>query len=192
MFGCGHPHLYWSGSGRASWGTAISGFCQQVLLGISNSVWVWCQQMGWIPRWGSLWVAFPSVSAPLFVPEFTFDRRNSGILEFLKWVGSPQLGAVAIHWIWSPQVLSLLCWVFRLMSSLLGSGTLSGPWHLRLSSGSLQFPLPHCYTPPFKFLILCTSPPSPVSEPAPFPLPLLSSSQIPLSLYLLRLFYAKS
>ena len=23
------------------------------LLGISNSVWVWCQQMGWIPRWGS-------------------------------------------------------------------------------------------------------------------------------------------
>jgi len=26
--------------------------------------------MGWIPRWGSLWMAFPSVSAPHFVPEF--------------------------------------------------------------------------------------------------------------------------
>jgi hypothetical protein len=38
MFGC--MHLYWSGSG------------QQVLLVISKSVWVWCLQMGWIPRCG--------------------------------------------------------------------------------------------------------------------------------------------
>jgi len=30
--------------------TAIPTSCQQALLGISNSVWVWCQQMGWIPR----------------------------------------------------------------------------------------------------------------------------------------------
>ena len=40
-------HLYWSGFGRVSQGTAIPGSCQQVLLGISNSVWVWCLQMGW-------------------------------------------------------------------------------------------------------------------------------------------------
>jgi hypothetical protein len=26
--------------------------------------------MGWIPRWGSLWMAFPSVSAPHFVSLF--------------------------------------------------------------------------------------------------------------------------
>jgi hypothetical protein len=42
MVGCEHVHLYWSGSGRASQETAI----QQALLGISNSVWVWCLQMG--------------------------------------------------------------------------------------------------------------------------------------------------
>jgi hypothetical protein len=24
--------------------------------GIINSVWVWCLHMGWIPRWGSLWM----------------------------------------------------------------------------------------------------------------------------------------
>jgi hypothetical protein len=68
MFGCEHLYLYLSGTGRASQGTAISGFCQQALLGIRNSVWVWCLQMGWIPRWGSLWMAFPSDAAPLLVP----------------------------------------------------------------------------------------------------------------------------
>jgi hypothetical protein len=78
MVGCEHPHLYWSGSGRASQETAVSLSCQQALLGISNSVWVWCLHVGWIPRWGSLWKAFPSVSVPLFVPVFTLDRSNSG------------------------------------------------------------------------------------------------------------------
>jgi hypothetical protein len=33
----------------------------------SASVWVWCLHVGWIPRSGSLRMAFPSVSAPLFV-----------------------------------------------------------------------------------------------------------------------------
>jgi hypothetical protein len=33
-------HLYWSDTGRTTQGTAISGTCQQVLLGISNSIWV--------------------------------------------------------------------------------------------------------------------------------------------------------
>ena len=88
MIACMHQHLYLSGSGRASQGTAIIGSCQQVLLGISNSVWVWCLQMEWIPRWGSLWMAFPSLSALLFVPAFPFDRRNSGFI-FLRWVCDP-------------------------------------------------------------------------------------------------------
>ena len=70
MFGCKHPHLYWSGSGRASQKRAISGSCHQSILGICTSVWGWCLHVGWIPRWGSLWMAFPSVSVPLFVPVF--------------------------------------------------------------------------------------------------------------------------
>ena len=36
-----HPLLYLSGTGRNSQGTAISGFCQHVLVGLYNSVWVW-------------------------------------------------------------------------------------------------------------------------------------------------------
>jgi hypothetical protein len=45
MFGWVYLHLYWFNSGRASQGTAKPGSPQQALLGISNSVWVWCQQM---------------------------------------------------------------------------------------------------------------------------------------------------
>ena len=55
----------------------MSGSCQQELLGIGNSVWVWCLQMPWIPRWGSFWIAFPSISVPLFVLAVSFDRRSS-------------------------------------------------------------------------------------------------------------------
>jgi hypothetical protein len=89
MVGCLHPHLFWSSSSRASQGeAAYIGSCQQVLLGISNSVWVWGLQIGYIPRWGSLWMAVPSVSAPLFVLVFPLDRRNSGLI-FLRWVGDP-------------------------------------------------------------------------------------------------------
>jgi hypothetical protein len=38
MVGCEPLHLYWSGSGRASQETAVSGSCQQALLGIHNCV----------------------------------------------------------------------------------------------------------------------------------------------------------
>ena len=68
--GCEQLPLYLSDSGRSSQEKAISGSCQQALLGIHSSVWVWCLKMGWIPRWGSLWMTFPSVSASLFVPYF--------------------------------------------------------------------------------------------------------------------------
>ena len=50
------------------------------------------------------------------------------------------------------QVLSPLCWVFQLISSLLGPGNLLGPWHLGLFSGYPQFPIPYCYTSLFNFL----------------------------------------
>jgi hypothetical protein len=41
--------------------------CQQNLVGISNSVWIWWLFIGWIPGWGSLWMLLPPVSAPNFV-----------------------------------------------------------------------------------------------------------------------------
>ena len=68
MVGC--EPLYLSGSGRASRETAISGSCQHALFGIHNSVWVCWMYMEWVPRSGSLWMTFPSGSAPLFVPVF--------------------------------------------------------------------------------------------------------------------------
>jgi hypothetical protein len=74
MVGCEHPHLFQSGSGRASQETAISGSCQQALLGISNSDWVWCLHRGWIPRWGNLLMAFPSVSIPCLILHFFFRQ----------------------------------------------------------------------------------------------------------------------
>ena len=121
-------------------GIAIPGSCQQVLLGICNSVWGWCLKMGWIPRWGSLWMAISSVSDPFFVPAFPLERNHSG-LKILRWVGGPflQLWSLPMHWIWSLQVQSPLCWVFQLMSSHLGPGELLLSWHLGLSSGYSQF-----------------------------------------------------
>ena len=139
---CKHLQVYWSGSERASQETAISDSCQQARLGISNSVWVCCLHMGRTPRWGSLWSAFPSVSALLFVPIFPLDRNNSG-LKILRWVVGPipQQGDVPNLWIWSLQVLSPLYWVFQLMSSLLGPGSLLLSWHLGLLGGYPQFPI---------------------------------------------------
>ena len=102
----------------------------------------------------------------------------------------PQLGALPNFWIWSLQVLPLLCWAFQLISSPLGSGSLLLSWHLGLAGGFPQFPIPHWYTPLFKFLRLCMpflSPPLLLSVPLyplPLPLPILSSSQVPPTLCL--------
>ena len=35
--------------------------------------------MGWIPRWGSLWMTFHSISAQHFVSLVSLDRSNSGL-----------------------------------------------------------------------------------------------------------------
>ena len=64
---CEHSFLYLPGSGITSQETTISGSCQQSLSGIYNSVWVWWLYMGWIPRWGSLWMDHPFFLAPNFV-----------------------------------------------------------------------------------------------------------------------------
>ena len=58
-----HPPLHLSATGRASQETAISGYCQQVFVGIHNSDWAWWLYMGLISLWGSLWMVFHSGSA---------------------------------------------------------------------------------------------------------------------------------
>jgi hypothetical protein len=136
MVGCEILSLHLSGFGRASQETAITGSCQQALLGISNNVWGWWLNMRWIPRWGSLRMAFPLVSPVLFVT--VFPRSHSG-LKFWRWVGGPipQPEVMPNLWIWSLQVLPSLCWLFQLMSSPLGPGSLLLSWHLGLSSSPL-------------------------------------------------------
>ena len=88
MVGSKHPHLYWSVAGRTSHVTATPGSCQQTPLVISNGVWVWCLQTGWVPRWGSPWATLPSVSVPYFCPCFSFGQEHSGF-KALRWVDGP-------------------------------------------------------------------------------------------------------
>ena len=132
--------------------------------------------MGWIPRWGSLWMTILLVSAPFLVPAFPFDRKISGLI-ILRPIGGP------INW---GKCLSTGNGLYRFyFPTLFISGNVQnfeswnilGPWYLGLSSGYYQLQLPHCYTPTFKFLTICTSPPSsPISEltllcPSPSSLP---------------------
>jgi hypothetical protein len=105
MVGCGHPPLYLSGSGKASQERAIAGFCQQALHSIHNNVWVWWLYMGWIPRCCSLWMAFPSISAPHCECKCKLDcRRISGIS--VK-TSIPQVLIVKVVLIYQKDLLSL-------------------------------------------------------------------------------------
>jgi hypothetical protein len=75
--------------------------------------------MGWIPSWGSFYMAFPSVSGLLFVPVFHLDRNKYG-LKFWRWEDDPipQPGAMPNFWIWSDfplldisaNVIPVGCW----------------------------------------------------------------------------------
>jgi hypothetical protein len=56
--------------------------------------------MGWIPRWGSLQMAFPSVSVPLFVPVFPLDKSNWKFLRKLDIV-LPEDSAIPLLGIYS-------------------------------------------------------------------------------------------
>ena len=101
-----YPHLYLSGSGRASQGTAIPGSCQQALL---TSALVFgigvCRWDGSLGGAVSEWPFLQSLLY-LFVPAFPLERNNSGII-FLRWVCSPipQPREVPNRRIWSLQVL---------------------------------------------------------------------------------------
>jgi hypothetical protein len=100
MDGCEHPLLYLSGIGRASQETAISGSCQQGLVGIPNSVCFWWLFMGWVPRWVSLWMVIPTVSASHFV-----SVTPSMCILF------PLLRRTQISTRWSSFFLSFMCFV---------------------------------------------------------------------------------
>ena len=105
MDDCEHSLLYLSGTGRASQETAISGSCQQALVGIHNSVWVWWLYMGWIPRWGSLWMVIPSVSTPHFVSV----TPSMGVL-------FPLLRKIRLSILWSSLFLSFLWFVICILA----------------------------------------------------------------------------
>jgi hypothetical protein len=64
---CEHPLLYLPCTGIASQETAISWSFQQNLAGVCHGVCVWWLVMGWIPRWGSLWMIHLFDLAPNFV-----------------------------------------------------------------------------------------------------------------------------
>ena len=97
---CEHPLLYLPGTGRAPQETAISGSCQQALVGICNSVWVWWMFMEWIPRWNSLWMVLPSVFALHFV-----SVTPSMVILF------PLLRRIEVSTLWSSFFLSFMWFV---------------------------------------------------------------------------------
>ena len=105
MDDCEHPLLYLSGTGRASQETAIPGSSQQALVGIHNSGWFWWLFMGWIPKWGSLWMVNPSVSAPQVVSVTPF----MGVL-------FPLLRRTEVSTLWSSYLLSFM----RFVNCILG------------------------------------------------------------------------
>jgi hypothetical protein len=95
---CEHPLLYLPGTALASHETAISGSFQQNLSSICNSVWVWWLIIGWIPRWGSLWMVLPF----LLIPNFVSVTPSMGIL-------FPILGRNEVSMHWSSFFLIFLC-----------------------------------------------------------------------------------
>jgi hypothetical protein len=131
--------------------------CKHILASTIVSVEVWWLQMKWIPRWESLWMAFPLVSASFL--SLHFFRQEQFWVKTLKWVGGPipLLRAMSIYWMWSLLMLSHQCWVFWLMSSSLGSGSHSHPWCLGFSSDFSQLPTSHCYLYLFILLALWNS-----------------------------------
>jgi hypothetical protein len=96
MVGCKLLLLYLSGTSKASQETALSGSCQQELLGICNNVWVWSLYMGWIPRWGSLCMNFPSyLCVKNFKKEIKNDHRRWKYLS-CSWIRGINIVKMAI------------------------------------------------------------------------------------------------
>ena len=97
MDGHENPLLYLSGTGRDSQETAMSVSCQQALVGIHNSDWVWELYMRLVSRWDSHWMTVPSVS----VPDFVSVSPPIGIL-------NPLLRRTDVSILWSSFFLSFI------------------------------------------------------------------------------------
>jgi hypothetical protein len=138
-----------------------------------------CLHVGWISRWGSLYSTLCSCIS------FRQEQFWAKLLEMGGWPHPSTEGLCLTFGYGLPPLFG----VFQKVSSPWGPERLLLFWHLGLSGCYPQFLIPHCYTPLFNFLTLCTSPPSlPIPDSAPFPFPLLSSSQVPPTLYLIILF----
>ena len=70
---CEHPLLCLLGPGIGSQKRAISGSFQQNLASVCNGVSIWKLIMGWIPRYGSLQMVHPFITAPKLVKHDHFD-----------------------------------------------------------------------------------------------------------------------
>ena len=117
MVGCKHPPLYLSGTSGASHETAITGFCQQTLVGIHNSVWIWWLYTGWIHTWGSLWMVNPSFITPhfvyvtpsmgIFVPPSKKDRSIHTLVFLLL-----KFHVFLVSWVfWASGLISTYQWM---------------------------------------------------------------------------------
>ena len=67
-------------------------------------------QMGWISRWGCLWMAFPSVSAPYFCPCSSFRQEKFWVKDFDVggWPDPSTRGHVYLLEVFSSSFISLL------------------------------------------------------------------------------------
>ena len=81
-------HLCLTNACRTSQGTSIPGFIQQVLLGLIKSVANWCIQTGCLHKQVGGYMAFPSVSVPIFIPIFSFGQKISELKFLCMWVVS--------------------------------------------------------------------------------------------------------
>jgi hypothetical protein len=114
MVGWEHSPLYLSDTGRAPPETATSGYCQQALVRIHNSVWVWRLYMGWITRWCSLWTRCLSLS---LCSTLCLCNSSMGILFLLlrSTEASTRWSSFFLSFIWSMNcivdILSTHQWV---------------------------------------------------------------------------------
>jgi len=83
-----------------------------------------CMYMEWIPRWGSLWMDFPSVSAPNFIP---VSSPMSILLPLLRRIEA------------SPPLLSLFLSFTWAVDYILGNLSFWGNVHLSLSAYHVCF-----------------------------------------------------
>jgi hypothetical protein len=112
--------------------TAVSGLCQQALLGICNSVWVWCLHVRMIPGGAALDGLSLSLCSTL-CPCISFRQEQLWvkILEMGGWP-HPSTGEPCLTSGYGLNRFSLP-FVFQLMSSLWGPWRLLISWHLGLS-----------------------------------------------------------